>query len=180
MRTRELARNSAQSDTEGNTDMSFYNSKKVIHCPDTGETVTRENYLRSKHWKSLREKVYEYYEGKCQRCGDYIPLSVANIHHRVYKRLGNENLSDLNLYCKHCHSCIHSKRKENHIVNGDLQMLIFKFLTPDERQEAFDVLVKHFNLDIDLIEKKKEETVKKGIEKHLRKKIREAQRENRK
>jgi hypothetical protein len=59
-------------------------------------------------------------------------------------------------------------------------MLIFKFLTPDERQEAFDLLIKHFNLDVDLIEKKKEETVKKGIEKHLRKKIREAQRENRK
>ncbi len=154
-----------------------YGVKNKIHCPDTGEYVTGDKYLSSKHWKQTRIAAYKYYNGKCQRCGDYIPLSVANVHHRVYKRMGQEKMSDLLLYCSHCHACIHSKRKENHIVNGDLQTLMFKFLTPDERQEAFNLILEHFNLDIDMIEKKREETVKRDIEKHLRTQIRKARRE---
>lgn len=152
-----------------------YGKKNIIRCPDTGEVVTGDKYLSSKHWKNIRVAAYNYYGGKCQRCGDAIPLAVATIHHRVYKRMGQEKVTDLILYCAHCHSCIHKGRKLDHITNGDLQTLLFKFLTVDERQEAFNLLVKHFNLDVEIIEKTKEESVKKGIEKHLRKKIRESQ-----
>jgi hypothetical protein len=150
-----------------------YSKTNKIYCPDTGEHVTGDQYLASKHWKQMRVAAYQYYKGRCQRCGDQIPFSVVTIHHRVYKRMGQEKVTDLILYCSHCHTCIHKGRSLNHITNGDLQTLLYKFLTANERQEAFDLLVKHFDLDIDMIEKTKEEAIKKGIEKHRRKKIRQ-------
>lgn len=157
--------------------LTYYNSNRIIHCKDTGEVVTGDKYLSSKHWKQKRVAAYNFFGGRCQRCGDYIPLQIANIHHRNYKRMGDEKMTDLTLYCKHCHACIHKGRSLDHIVNGNLHTLLHKFLTADERQEAFDLLVKHFNLDIDIIEKKKEGEVKKGIEKHLKKMVWEAQKE---
>ena len=81
--------------------MTIYNAKKIITCPDTGEVVSGDRYLSSIHWKQLRYQVYNYYEGKCQRCGDDIPVAVASIHHRIYKRLGKEKITDLVLLCSH-------------------------------------------------------------------------------
>ena len=153
----------------------IYNKGKTIHCLDTNEVVTGDKYLSSKHWKLMRQKAYKYFGGKCQRCGDYISPNIANVHHRIYKRLGNENITDLILYCDHCHACIHSGRSHTHVINGDLQTLLFKFLTPTERQETFEWIIDHFNLDIDMIEQEKERQKQKGREKALKKKQRKSQ-----
>ncbi len=126
----------------------IYSAKVTYRCEDTGEIVTGDKYLSSKHWKLLRQKVYDYYGGKCQRCGDSIPLNLATIHHRIYKRMGKEKMTDLLLYCDHCHKCVHKGRKETHQLNGNLQALISK-LTKAEKQEAFDVLVKHFGIEVE-------------------------------
>ena len=125
--------------------MKPYCSKNIVECKDTGEKVTGDRYLATKHWKNMRVKAFNYYCGTCQRCGDHISLDSAEIHHRIYKRMGNEELTDLVLYCKHCHHCVHKRRKDAHIVNKGLHSLIPK-LTMSEREEAFALLINHFGL----------------------------------
>ena len=122
-----------------------YSNRKIIHCQDTGEVVTGDRYLQSKHWKLFRVKAYNYYKGVCQRCGDPIPLAIANIHHRVYKRMGNEKLTDVVLYCNHCHACKHSGKKDQKKKNKTLSSVIAQ-LTPIEKTEVFDWIVEHYDL----------------------------------
>lgn len=130
-----------------------YDKRKTINCEDTGEVVSGDCYLSSRHWKQKRKEAYYFYKGQCQRCGDYIQLSVANIHHRTYKNMGKEKMTDLILYCNRCHRCIHNGRKQNRSLNGDIHNLI-AILTPKEKAEAFNLLVYHFKLDysLDLIQ----------------------------
>ena len=123
-----------------------YSENRVIHCDDTGETVPGNKYLSSKHWKQMRISVYNHYKGVCQRCGSNVPLEEADIHHRVYKRIGSEKITDLVLYCSHCHACVHKTKKQFHAANKNIQDLIQK-LTSNERIEAYDVLVNHFDFD---------------------------------
>ena len=144
--------------------MGIYNSKKIIRCKDTGEVVTGDMYLTSKHWKELRVKVYNLYNGRCQRCGQYFPLSKINVHHRIYSRIGNEKMSDLVLYCGHCHSCVHSKVPKKMPKKINLTHLITHFLTLDEQQEAVELIIKHFSLDVELIEKERNEQIQRRID----------------
>lgn len=122
-----------------------YSKSITYFCKDTGEKVTGDKYLHTKHWRGMREKAYEYYKGVCQRCGGDISLDSAEIHHRIYKRMGEENVSDLILYCKHCHHCLHKNRKGVHEANKGLHTLIPQ-LTASEKEEAYNILVSHFGL----------------------------------
>ena len=131
-----------------------YSKHKTIHCDDTGETVSGDNYLASKHWKNMRIPVYDHYKGVCQRCGSNIPLDVAHIHHRVYKRMGREKISDLVLYCNNCHACVHKNKKEQHETNRNLNSLISS-LTLSEKLEAYDILTAHFDFDVNGLESAK-------------------------
>lgn len=120
--------------------------QRKIHCIDTGEICRAESYLNTKHWQQMRVKVYEHYQGVCQRCGDSIPFSMANVHHRTYKRQGNEKLNDLILYCNRCHLIIHKGKKETHEQNRDIGALIRK-LDRQQRAEAIELIKKHFGID---------------------------------
>lgn len=87
-------------------------SFKNICCKDTGEIAKDySTYLQTNHWKALRKKVYEKYNSECQRCHDSVTSESADVHHRSYKRLGNEKIEDLVLYCNKCHAVIHKERK---------------------------------------------------------------------
>ena len=125
--------------------MKPYCNKNIVECKDTGERVTGDRYLTTKHWKNMRVKVFNYYGGVCQRCGDSIAIDGAEIHHRIYKRMGNEELTDLVLYCKHCHHCVHKGRKDAHLINKSIPSLLSK-LTFSEKVEAFEMLINHFGL----------------------------------
>lgn len=120
----------------------LYSNNKKIYCKDTGETTTGDKYLQSKHWKLLRIKVYEHFNGECQRCKSAIPLEQAVIHHRTYKRFGNEHLNDLILYCKSCHTAIHKNKKQWHETNKDIQFYI-KQLTDIEKKKVIDYIEKY-------------------------------------
>ena len=64
-------------------------------------------YLRSDKWEYKRQqKAYEQCH-TCERCSKRIEKGF-HIHHKTYKRLGNELLSDLMFLCQDCHSDIHS------------------------------------------------------------------------
>lgn len=113
----------------------LYSNKKIINCSDTNEVVTGDRYLSSRHWRLLRERVYLHYGRTCQRCLTVIPLSQATIHHRTYKRLGNEKITDLVLYCNSCHATTHKDKAAGHDINITLQHLI-KSLTISERESV--------------------------------------------
>ena len=78
-----------------------------------------KTYLESQHWQDLKKKYYKSKLVKkinnkivCFSCEQSKPLSL---HHKTYKRMGNEKLNDLVLLCQDCHDLahkIHNKNKE--------------------------------------------------------------------
>lgn len=62
-------------------------------------------YLRTRHWKRMKDKVYKYRKTVCcETCGS---LLDRNVHHKTYKRLWNEKVSDLIILCRACHESEH-------------------------------------------------------------------------
>lgn len=57
-------------------------------------------YLKTDHWRSLREDVLRLSFRMCCKCGRRDRLHV---HHRSYARLGCELLEDLTVLCYKCH-----------------------------------------------------------------------------
>ena len=101
-----------------------YDPRQVITCNDTEETITGDKYLSSKHWKIIKNKIYDKYSGECQKCHSIISREKADIHHITYKRLGNEKESDLILYCKNCHTNVHNQKKRAKETNKNIQIYI--------------------------------------------------------
>lgn len=61
------------------------------------------SYLASGHWRALRAAYRSRFGDRCQECG----LQPVELHHRTYKRLGKEPLSDLIALCDGCHEAAH-------------------------------------------------------------------------
>ena len=64
-------------------------------------------YLRSAHWRTLRQQVLRRAGGRCETCGRAGRLEV---HHLMYERRGNELLGDLRALCRDCHRDVHRGR----------------------------------------------------------------------
>lgn len=64
-------------------------------------------YLSSAHWADIRERYFnsKLFKGSCAGC-KRIPL-YYDLHHKTYRRLGNEHLMDLVALCSECHSVVH-------------------------------------------------------------------------
>jgi hypothetical protein len=88
-----------------------------IYC-DTGELAADyEAYLQTRHWLELRLRIYELRKHACQRC--HKQISVYQVHHVNYIRLGKERDSDVQLVCVKCHEIIH-KRKDRLLAKKHL------------------------------------------------------------
>lgn len=82
--------------------------RKPIYCPDTKETaLSYIQYLKTIHWSNIKNKKL-LINPCCQECGSSIKL---NIHHKTYKRLGKEKLTDLVTLCHKHHSKLHKDKK---------------------------------------------------------------------
>jgi 5-methylcytosine-specific restriction endonuclease McrA len=69
-------------------------------------------YLRSKHWKEKRQYKMKQSKYTCERCGKVDAVTKRfQIHHKHYKTLGKEKMSDLMCLCPNCHRKIHGKRR---------------------------------------------------------------------
>ena len=80
---------------------------KPTICKDTNEYAkTYEDYLSTRHWRALRVKVAKLRNHLCELCDKKIELGY-HIHHKSYKRLGNERLGDLMFLCENCHKEVH-------------------------------------------------------------------------
>lgn len=80
----------------------------------TGEIVFGyDNYLKTKHWRSLREQIAMEAEYRCH-CGKIIKTGY-NVHHLTYKNVGHENKNDLVFMCQDCHNAIHKAQASTKI-----------------------------------------------------------------
>lgn len=64
------------------------------------ETPEYKQYIQSKEWRLKRLQAIERDDNRCRVCNSGIKLDV---HHRTYKRLGDELSNDLTTLCKACH-----------------------------------------------------------------------------
>lgn len=64
------------------------------------------DYLKTSHWKQLRETMLVKCRNRCQLCNTDGPVHV---HHRTYDRRGFEHLADLVVLCAACHAKFHNK-----------------------------------------------------------------------
>ena len=62
-------------------------------------------YLESKHWRSFRRKAIDKALKRCQVCNAEGSLDV---HHRTYERKGCEELRDVIVLCRPCHTLFHT------------------------------------------------------------------------
>ena len=66
-----------------------------------------KEYLKSNIWNKTRRCKLEEANYKCQLCSKKdIELHV---HHNTYENIGNEEMNDLIVLCKDCHSKFHDK-----------------------------------------------------------------------
>lgn len=72
------------------------------------ERVSYREYLSSKRWRLKRQQALDHYGCICGRCGSTVLLQV---HHKTYKRLGCELMSDLEILCRDCHVAEHQHEK---------------------------------------------------------------------
>ena len=61
------------------------------------------HYLNSPKWKEFRQLVLGLNGCKCEKCGGY----GTDVHHKTYKRWGNEKVSDVQVLCRDCHEAHH-------------------------------------------------------------------------
>ena len=79
---------------------------KTIICKFTNEIChTYSEYLNSDHWKILKAK---YGRSKLPKnCGACGAKGCVDMHHKTYKRIGQERLNDLIPLCRDCHEMAH-------------------------------------------------------------------------
>lgn len=87
--------------------------KRIIE--QRGATITRagyREYIQSPEWRKKRDEYWDSgLPNECYCCGT--PRhSGMHLHHRTYKRLGNEYLRDLVPVCQTCHEEIHVLHRE--------------------------------------------------------------------
>lgn len=102
---------------------------KVYKCKDTKEIVIGyKAYLHTLHWQNKRKHIYKIRNYTCEMCGCKIKKGQSyNIHHKTYKRVGNEKDSDLMLLCPDCHTLLHAKQnRQKEIMEFVLRLFTFK------------------------------------------------------
>lgn len=77
--------------------------EKILPSHDTG--LYRNNYLKSMHWRVIREVKLRAANGACEDCGQY----ASEVHHKHYMFLGSESINDLVALCSSCHRLRHRK-----------------------------------------------------------------------
>lgn len=65
--------------------------------------IDYQKYIHSPKWFAFRHGIISARGEKCEDCGGF----PVYLHHKTYKRLGNEIPDDVELLCKPCHQRRH-------------------------------------------------------------------------
>lgn len=97
----------------------FDKQKKLFDEEQKKPMTWRERYnivIRSKYWKSLRQKRLKQCNYSCEHCGwknqGYDKSRTLDLHHKTYKRLGSEHEEDIEVLCSLCHEKADRQRAE--------------------------------------------------------------------
>ena len=72
-----------------------------------------ETYIKSKEWKLVRQRYFKSNMPQvCFACNTKKETGF-HLHHKTYKRLGKEKLTDLVLLCKECHQSCHDLQRKS-------------------------------------------------------------------
>lgn len=63
-----------------------------------------DEYLKSPNWEKKKKEILKR-DDNCCICGEWATL----VHHKTYKNVGQEQLSDLVALCKNCHDGYHGR-----------------------------------------------------------------------
>jgi len=80
----------------------FGKKKNRYYCGD--RESYRNEYLKSHHWRSLREEKLKL-NPLCEQCGSNKRVEP---HHIRYKNLYDVELTDLQTLCRKCHNKVHN------------------------------------------------------------------------
>lgn len=69
-----------------------------------------DKYIRSKTWKTKREKFLTHYNHQCELCSSKEHLHV---HHLHYQSVGSETTEDVTVCCRRCHFIEHLPGHDN-------------------------------------------------------------------
>ena len=72
-------------------------------------TEEYKDYLKSDEWYRKREEKARKMNYTCESCGKIV-VKGYHIHHKTYKHLYNEPLSDLQFLCEECHKKFHEEK----------------------------------------------------------------------
>lgn len=77
------------------------------------ERTEYRDYINSPDWRSTRLRYFrsKLPSDRCQACGASWEPGF-HLHHRSYKRLGNERLNDFVMMCADCHRELHRRFRE--------------------------------------------------------------------
>ena len=64
-----------------------------------------EEYLKSDHWKALRQAKFQEVGKACQTCPS--TTKIIHVHHIRYRELTDCTTADLAVLCKDCHDLLH-------------------------------------------------------------------------
>lgn len=78
-------------------------------APDL-RTMPYAEYLKTEHWKQVRQDALERADHHCQLCNS---TTYLNVHHNTYDRRGCEEPRDLVVLCRSCHAKFHNKLGQN-------------------------------------------------------------------
>jgi hypothetical protein len=65
------------------------------------------SYLKTDHWRDVRQAALVRAGHKCQLCS---ATQLLEVHHNTYERLGCERPEDLVVLCDRCHTVFHVQR----------------------------------------------------------------------
>lgn len=83
------------------------------------EKTRYQKYLEGPIWEGVRERYYKDHKQECSACGSDKRI---NLHHKVYRGEGKEEICDLVPLCYKCHGELHRKigeTKSNMIEETD-------------------------------------------------------------
>jgi hypothetical protein len=71
--------------------------------------IPYQQYLSSIEWQKIREAKLKEVGRHCQACRQ---LGILDVHHNRYTNLGDEDMSDLFIFCRSCHQRQHGIKRE--------------------------------------------------------------------
>jgi hypothetical protein len=96
--------------------------------------MTYKAYLQSDHWIALKKRFYKKYPRQCAICES---KGQVDLHHRTYKRLGKERITDLVALCREHHSAFHEEHDFSFMWQKTKSFIrINKISSEKEREKA--------------------------------------------